>query len=167
MILKTFFFFFFFYQRDFYHPVGNDVNCSGVSKPGWSSHWGSVLGFNVSEECSLWNKKINSNPAEARNIQHPKGSARWHTTFLESLYRDLTFSPLAHYPKRQTRTVEVGIRAHGGKYTAELALQRLANTPSGTTSLTANCNWAVDLISNHRACNPVTSPGSVRIQGLA
>lgn len=48
---------------NFCHPVGNDVNYSGGSKPGWSSHWGSVQGFNVTEEVSLslslplWNKK--------------------------------------------------------------------------------------------------------------
>lgn len=40
-------------QENSSHPDGSDGNCSGVSKPGWSSHWGSVLGFNVSEECSL------------------------------------------------------------------------------------------------------------------
>lgn len=42
-----------------------------------------------------------------------------------------------------------------------------SHTLSGTTSHRANCNWAVNLLSNHRAWNPVTSPGFVRIQGLA
>ena len=52
----------------FFTPAGNDVNCSG-SKPGWSSHWGSVRGFNV---FSLWNKKKKKRQSKGEDRSAPE-----------------------------------------------------------------------------------------------
>lgn len=54
------------------HPDGSDGNCSGVSKPGWSSHWGSVLGFNVSEERSLSLSGIKKKKIERSKTQRQR-----------------------------------------------------------------------------------------------
>lgn len=110
-------------------PAGKELNCSDDSKPGWSSHWGSVLGFNVSEECAL-------SGILKKDWQKGGGSLKYSTseTFTRQYIHifNVTWSP-AGGPGSfyglciwSGRLVEVGIRAHSGKYTAEPALQLLA-----------------------------------------
>lgn len=56
-------------EEELLPPAGKELNCSDGSKPGWSSHWGSVPGFNVSVECALSGikkkKKTDRKAAEA------------------------------------------------------------------------------------------------------
>lgn len=128
----------------FCHPAGNKVNCSGGSKPGWSSHWGSVQGFNVTDEgsLSLWNKKDKVKGGRGQKYSRPE---RRHIT--------LTWKPVpgrdcfrTQYPRRQTWTVEVGIRAHSGKYSYSWACATTtSHTLSGTASHIANCKLSCEL----------------------
>lgn len=81
---------------NFCHPVGNDVNYSGGSKPGWSSHWGSVQGFNVTEEVSLslslplWNKKKRQSKRRPKIFTVGKARSATRTINLNTFTGDLT-----------------------------------------------------------------------------
>lgn len=155
---------------NFCHPAVNDVNCSGSSKPGWSSHWGSVVqGFNVTEEgsLSLWNNKDKVKGDRGQKYSSTERSIRLHiaNVYLKTCARTWLLSD----------TVSEATDLSCGSW--DTCSQRktyswgcattTSHTLSGTTSHIANCNWAVNLLSNHGAWNPVTSSGSVRIQGLA
>lgn len=145
-------------------PAGKELNCSSGSKPGWSSsHWGSVLGFNVSEECSLSLSLELKRLTQRRRKREIFNIRNIHSAIYTHIY-NVTWEPAAgldsfrtQYPKRQT--CGSWDTCTQRKIYSWACATTTSHTLSGTTSHRANCNWAVNSLPESRGLKSSHKPG--------
>lgn len=140
---------------NFCHPVGNDVNYSGGSKPGWSSHWGSVQGFNVTEEVSL---SLSLSLCGIKKKDKVRGDRKYSRSerpvrrHVPSTWIPLPGTWLLSDAVSEATDLNCGSwdTSTQRKIYSWACATTASHTLSGAASHKANCNWAVNLLFKSR-----------------